>query len=116
MAKFILFKGSNQQYYFHLKADNGEKVLGSEGYTTKQSCLNGIDSVKGNVGYDSRYEKRTSVSDNYYFNLRAWNNEVIGTSEMYSSAQARDNGIGVVKRIAPLATTEDNTVATASHY
>jgi uncharacterized protein len=116
MAKFVLFKGSNQQYYFHLKADNGEKVLHSEGYTTKQGCQNGIDSVKANAPYDSRYEKRTSVSDQYYFNLRALNNEVIGISEMYTTAYARDNGIEVVKRIAPTAPVEDQTLTTASYF
>ena len=116
MAKFILFKGSNQQFYFHLKADNGEKVLHSEGYTSKQACRNGIDSVKANASYDSRYTKRTSVSNQYYFNLQALNNEIIGTSELYTKAYARDNGIEVVKRIAPIAQVEDQTVTSATHY
>lgn len=40
--KFQVFKSTyNNQYYFHLKAKNGEKILSGEGYTTKQSCLNG---------------------------------------------------------------------------
>ena len=116
MSKFVLFKGSNQQYYFHLRADNGEKVLHSEGYTSKQSCLNGIASVKGNAPFDSRYDRLTSRSGQYYFNLRAVNNEIIGTSELYTSSYARDNGIEVVKRVAPGAPIEDQTVTPVAYH
>ena len=104
--KFQVFKGTNQQFYFHLKARNGEKILSSEGYTTKQSCLNGIDSVKTNAPYDSRYERKGS-SYNYSFNLKAGNGEIIGRSETYLTAAGRDNGIEAVKRDAPAAPTED---------
>jgi len=34
------------QWYFHLKAPNGEIIACSEGYTTKDNCTNGIESVK----------------------------------------------------------------------
>jgi uncharacterized protein YegP (UPF0339 family) len=44
--KFQVFKGKDGQYYFRLKAANGEVICGSEGYTTRQSCLNGIEAVK----------------------------------------------------------------------
>jgi len=110
MAQFRLFKGTNGQYYFHLKADNGEKVLGSEGYLAKSGCQNGIDSVKINAPYDVRYERKISVSNRYYFNLTASNGQVIGTSEMYNSSYSRDNGIEVVKRIATSATTIDESI------
>ena len=45
MSKFTIFKGSNGNYYFNLKASNGEKVLSSEGYTSKIACQNGIVSA-----------------------------------------------------------------------
>ena len=104
--KFQVFKGTNQQFYFHLKARNGEKILSSEGYTTKQACLNGIASVKTNAPYDSRYERRDQVY-NYTFNLNAGNGEIIGRSENYTTAAGRNNGIDAVKRDAPGAPTED---------
>ena len=44
--KFQVFKGKDNQFYFRLRAANGEIICGSEGYTTKQSCLNGISAVK----------------------------------------------------------------------
>ena len=44
--KFQVFKGEDNQYYFRLKAGNGEIICASQGYTTKQSCLHGIDAIK----------------------------------------------------------------------
>lgn len=46
MCKFELFRGTNGNYYFRLKAVNGEKIAQSEGYTTKQGALNGIAAVR----------------------------------------------------------------------
>jgi uncharacterized protein YegP (UPF0339 family) len=58
---------------------------------------------------DERYEKKDNKAGAPYFNLKAGNHEVIGTSEAYSSASARDHGIESVKKNAPDATIQDNT-------
>ena len=47
--KFIIKKSSDNQFYFNLKAGNGEIIATSERYTTKSSCKNGIESVKENA-------------------------------------------------------------------
>lgn len=105
--KFQTFKSSaNAQYYFRLKASNGETVLSSEGYTSSQGCRGGIASVKENAPIDARYERRDAPG-NYRFNLKAANGEIIGRSEGYTTAVARENGIAVVKRDAPGAPIED---------
>ncbi len=109
MAKYVVRKSVNGQYHFSLHADNSEKVLSSELYTSKQGALNGIQAVKVNSPYDQRYVKKTSVRGLPYFVLTSSNNEVIGTSEEYSSTTARDNAILLVKRIAPTASIEDLT-------
>jgi len=101
MGKFVIKTGTNGQYYFSLKADNGQKILSSEGYTTKPACQNGIDSVKTNAKDDSKYDKKTSSNGKHYFNLKASNGQIIGTSEMYESESGRDNGIASVKSNAP---------------
>jgi len=50
MAKFEVYQsGKKNEFLFRLKADNGQTILSSEGYATKASCLNGIESVKRNV-------------------------------------------------------------------
>lgn len=107
--KFQIFKSlSNYQYYFRLRARNGEIILSSEGYITKQGCVNGIASVKANAPYDNRYGRKDSYN-NYTFNLKASNGEIIGRSENYTTREARENGIEAVKRDAPGAPTEDLT-------
>ena len=106
--KFQIFKSSsNGEFYYRLRAKNGEIVLSGEGYTSKQGCLNGIAAVKANAPLNSRYDRRTSVNSQHYFNLKAANGEIIGRSETYSTAFGMENGISAVKREAPSAPTED---------
>lgn len=47
-SRYEIFASSNH-FWFRLFAANGEQILTSEGYTTKQSCQNGISSVKINA-------------------------------------------------------------------
>jgi uncharacterized protein len=110
MGKFVIKKRTNGEYQFNLKASNGQDILASEGYSTKSACENGIESVRKNSQDDSKYERKTSTNGKYYFNLKASNGQVIGTSEMYESASGRDNGIESVKSNAPGASVEDTTL------
>lgn len=104
-------KSSSGQYYFVLKSTNGETILTSERYVTKQGCQSGIASVKSHAPFDRYYNRLTSSNGQPYFTLRAANNEVIGTSELYSSTYNRENGIAACKRDAPVAGTVDLTMA-----
>ncbi|WP_374330710.1 YegP family protein [Soonwooa sp.] len=106
MSKYQIKKTINSQYRWVLKATNGETLITSETYTTNQNCLNGIASSKISVS-DKNFERKSSISGQPYFNQGANNYQVLGTSEMYSSIAARDNGIDSVKRNAPTATIED---------
>lgn len=45
-GKFEIFTGADTHFYFHLKAENGEIIAASQGYTTKQSAERGIDAIK----------------------------------------------------------------------
>ncbi len=107
--KFQILTGNEDQFYFHLKARNGEIILSSEGYTTKDSCQNGIESVQENAPNDERYDRKDSVDGQFYFVLKAANGESIGKSEIYTTEQAREDGIASVKENAPDAPTEDTT-------
>lgn len=109
MGKFEIKKRWNGEFQFNLKASNGQVILTSEGYSTKDGCKGGIQSVKNNAPYDSSYEKKVSSNYKYYFNMKASNGQVIGTSEMYETSSGRDNGIDSVKTNAPSATIEDLT-------
>ena len=79
----------------------------SEGYTTKANCLNGVESVKKNAQDDNKFDRKTSTNGKHYFNLKATNGQIIGTSEMYESASGMENGIESVKKNAPDATVEE---------
>ncbi len=109
MGKFIIKTQKDGQFVFRLLAGNGQEILRSEAYTTKPACLNGINSVKSNAADDGRYDRKVSTNGKPYFNLKAGNGQVIGTSELYESEAARDNGIESVKKNAPEAPTEDTT-------
>jgi len=106
--KYQITKDTKGEFRFRLRSKNGEIILhSSEGYTTKQSCQNGIASVKTNSPIDNRYERKTASNEQPYFVLKAANGETLGISEMYNSVQARNNGIEAVKRDGPDAPTED---------
>ena len=110
MGKFVITKRTNGEFQFNLKAGNGQTILTSEGYTTKAACTNGIESVKTNSQDDSRFDRKEAKNGKPYFNLKASNGQIIGSSEMYESISSRENGIESVKKNAPEGTIDDQTV------
>ena len=108
MGTFLVSKRKNDEFQFVLKAGNGQIILASEGYSTKAACENGIESVRKNSQEDERFDKLEAKNGNPYFNLKASNGQIIGTSEMYESIAARDNGIESVKNNAPNADVKED--------
>ena len=49
MGTFVLGKQTDGQFYWKLNAANGETLCVSEGYTTKQNAINGIESCRRNA-------------------------------------------------------------------
>ena len=47
--KFEWFKDKAGKFRFRLVAPNGEKIAASEAYSSKEACVNGIESVKKNA-------------------------------------------------------------------
>lgn len=70
-------------------------------YKTKSGANNGIESVKKNSVLDERYDRRESKKGELFFVLLAANKQIIGQSELYSSAAAMENGIASVKKNGP---------------
>ena len=108
-ACFQISNSSDGQFHFVLKADNTQTILTSELYKAKDSAQNGIASVQSNCADDSHYERLESKNDKYYFNLKSPNHQVIGTSQMYTTAQSRDKGIESVKTNGGSKVVNDNT-------
>jgi len=108
MGTFLISKRKNDEFQFVLKAGNGQVILASEGYASKAACDNGIESVKKNSQDDNRFDKLEAKNGKFYFNLKAANGQIIGSSEMYESVAARDNGIESVKKNAPEANVKED--------
>ncbi|MEO8248714.1 MAG: YegP family protein [Burkholderiales bacterium] len=108
---FELSKSNNGQFNFALKAGNGETILRSEQYVAKPSAQGGIASVQANCASDERFERKESSDGRHYFNLKAANHQIIGTSQMYKSAASRDDGIASVKNNGASTTVKDLTTA-----
>lgn len=101
MGKFEVYQSEkNQEFRFRLLAGNGQNILSSEGYSSKAACLNGVESVKKNGVEPKNFEKSTTATGMFRFNLKATNGQVIGTSQNYKSESARDNGVESVGRNA----------------
>lgn len=103
MGKFEIIKRNNGEFQFNLKAGNGQIILSSEGYMTKSGCMHGIESVRKNAVLDEQFDRIKSRNGRVFFNLKAPNGHIIGTSEMYDSETGRENGIESVKKNAPQA-------------
>jgi len=106
---FIVTKNScaTQPYHWVLKASNGETILTSENYSSKQMAESGIRSVMENSSNLTNFEIKQAIDGSYYFNLLAKNHQVIGTSEMYTSKHGMQSGINAVMKYASDATIND---------
>jgi len=98
-GKFVIFVGKDGQFYFHLKSGNGQIILDSEGYVARAGAENGIESVKNNAVDAANFQLKEAKDGQWYFNLRAANYQVIGTSEMYVSKYNAKRGAKTVQRV-----------------
>lgn len=102
-AKFLITIDSIGEFRFNLHSRGNFKIIlrSSEGYKTRQGCINGIQSVKENSPFDSKYHRDKASNGLYYFVLKAANGEPLGISELYTTMAEREEGISAVKRDAP---------------
>lgn len=107
-AKYDL-KASKGQFMFNLKAANHQVILTSERYKSKSGAETGIASVRKNSPNEKRFDRRVAKDGQHYFVLKAANNEIIGTSEMYKSKSSMENGIQSVMKNGPGAPVDDQT-------
>jgi len=100
-SKFEIYQSEKSgEFYFRLKAANGQVVLSSEGYSNKAGAKNGVESVKKNAGDKANYEVKEAKNGKFHFNLKSKNKQVIGSSQMYASASGCNAGIQAVQNAA----------------
>ncbi len=115
MGKFIVKKTASG-IKFDLKATNGEVILTSEVYSSKESCLKGVRSVAKNAAVGAvedqtvenfekqkcpKFEIYTDKRGEFRFRLKATNGQIIGVSEGYTTMRNCKNGVESVKKNAP---------------
>lgn len=58
-GKFEVYKSKNGEFRFRLKASNGQVIAVGEGYKSKKSCMNGIESIRKNAP-DAKVDDQTA--------------------------------------------------------
>ena len=115
MGKFVV-KKTNTGIKFDLKATNGQVIATSEVYSSKESCMKGIESVKKNApaaavedqsveGFltekNPKFEVYVDKAGEYRFRLKATNGQIIAVGEGYTTHANCLNGVESVKKNAP---------------
>lgn len=115
MGKFVV-KATKTGFVFNLKASNGEVIATSETYSSEDTCLNGVESVRKNAveakledqtvaGYEAvtnpKFEVYTDKAGEFRFRLKARNGEIIAVGEGYKAKASCLNGIDSIRRNAP---------------
>lgn len=61
-AYYTVFKGSNGNFYWNLKAPNHEIICQSEGYASKQGALNGIAANQRYASTSTWYDRTAAFA------------------------------------------------------
>ena len=87
-------------FYFLLKANNGQLLLESNGYTTEAGAKGGIDTFK-NAVENGEFRIDPDKNGNFRFVLRASaRSQVVYHGESYSTRQSAEGAVGSVKNFA----------------
>lgn len=106
--KVILKKSeADSPFSFVFTDKDGKTLLKSESYKQKTSATNGVKSVRKNCAEDARYEMKVAKNGKFFFNLKATNGQIVGTSGFFNSEEDRKSAITYLKRYAPKAKLEE---------
>ena len=100
-------------YYFELFANNGEKLLSSEEYSSYIGAINGIETHKANIQKGNFRISLTKRGD-YIFKLLSGNGQLLCLGEHYKSKARCESAVESVKRFAlnaPVLTESDEVKA-----
>lgn len=128
MGKFVISRTKNGGFMFNLLANNGEVIATSEVYTQKPKCKVGIASVQKNCnaeienqtekGYVElsrpKYQVYKDKRGEFRFRLIATNGRIIAVGEGYKAMKSCLNGIESIRKNAPEATVDDQSLVRKS--
>ena len=88
-----------QLYFFELFANNGEKLLSSEEYTTYIGAVNGIQTHKTNIA-EGNFRVTLTKRGDYIYKLLNKNGQLLCLGEHYRTKRRCLNAVESVKRFA----------------
>ena len=110
VCKLILTDSENnaveENYFFELRASNGERLLVSEEYTSHAGALKGIQTHKDNVE-KGNFRITLSKKGDYIFKLLTAKNTLLCTGANYKSLERCERAITSTKRFAATAVVQD---------
>ena len=86
-------------FYFELFANNGEKLLSSEDYTSYVGAVNGLQTHKTNIEKDNFRIALTKKGD-YIYKLLNGNGQLLCLGEHYKTKRRCESAVESVKRFA----------------
>ena len=102
-GKWIISKSTGADgedlFYFELFANNGEKLLSSEEYTTYIGAVNGIATHKANIEKGNFRISLTKRGD-YIYKLLNGNGQLLCLGEHYKTKRLCQSAVDSVKRFA----------------
>jgi uncharacterized protein len=98
-ASFAVFTGMDGLFYFNLRAKNGEIVLQSQSYTSKQNALKGMSSVRANGTQSQSYGVFQAADGQFAVRLVASNSEIIAHGETYASKSNAERAVNTMTEL-----------------
>lgn len=95
-----------ENYFFELRASNGERLLVSEEYTSHAGAIKGIQTHKDNVE-KGNFRITLSKKGDYIFKLLTAKNTLLCTGANYKSLERCERAIASTKRFAATAVIQD---------
>ena len=100
--------------YFQFIADDGQVVLNSQGYSSKDDRNSGVRSVVNNAGNADRYD-RQSAEGKYFFIIKAGNGQEVARSVSYDNEADMEAAIAACSEEIPaIASSSDKTARAAA--
>lgn len=95
-ARIQIDQGTSGQFRFNVFAQNGQVVLSSESYATAAAAWNGAFAVRDAATLETSFAVLAATDGRFYFTLTAQNGQIVGVSQMYSTAESARSGIASV--------------------
>lgn len=104
-GKWVVYPTDYDTFRFELRASNGEKMLGSNDYSSLNGARNGIETYKANIAAGNFRIVCTKAGD-YLFHLLNKNRQMLAVGETYKTRSSCENAVESTKRFAATACVE----------